>query len=72
MFVFKENGQDILFITVDYPSVLLVSFIFPTKGVFSQKRMRLNGDGISLKSCSTQKNGTGMAHKSPSLMPGPA
>jgi hypothetical protein len=72
MFVFKENGQDILLITVDYPSVLLISFIFSTKGIFSKKRMRLNGNGIALKSCSAQKNGTGMAPKSILLMSAPA
>jgi len=43
---------------------------FYTNGNFWWNWMRLNGNEISLKSCPVQKNRTGMAQKSISLMPG--
>ncbi len=62
-FVFNENEQDISFITTDYCSISLTTFIFYRNGIIWWNWMRLNCNKISLKTHPVLLNGTEMATK---------
>jgi hypothetical protein len=66
MFVFNDNEQGILFITIYYQSVPVMAFIYNTTVIFLWGLMRFNG--ILLKSYPVLNNGMGIGKESISLL----
>jgi hypothetical protein len=57
MFVFNENELDILFITIYYHSVLVISSIFNTTVIFFKERDNISGDEIFLNHVQFKRTG---------------